>query len=646
MIRRAFLGAAVSALFATTALARAPAPVVRRQQGTLTLENVPETPPALRESLRRYQNARSAAFQDWLADGSMLITTRFGQTSQLHHVAAPGGERYQLTFFDEPVAGATALPGSADRYVFSKDTGGDEYYQLYLAGLARPEHAFTTAGTRNQSLVFSKDGRRAAWAEVGKGDPDYRIRFADVKDGEIIPEATALKTTGATAPVAFSPDGRKLLLSRYVSAASSKLYLWEGGKSLVELNPSAEPVAYSGGQFTPDGRAILIVSDQDYEFKRLVQIDLPSGRISPLTPNDLAWDIESFDLSDDGRVLAYAINDNGRSKVVVRDFRTRRALPQPPLPVGVLTGLKFSPDSQTQAIGLNAATSPADVWSWDLKDGKLTRWTTSESGGLDPAAMVEPTLVTFRSFDDLQVPAWVSRPKAAKGPVPVIIDIHGGPEGQDRPGFNSRRQFWTNELGAAVIAPNVRGSDGYGKTYIALDNGPRRQDSVKDIGALLDWIATQPDLDKSRVVVYGGSYGGFMVLASLAAFNDRLAGAIDIVGISSFTTFLQNTEGYRRDLRRAEYGDERVPAMKAVFDRISPLNLTDRMTKPLFVIQGRNDPRVPWTEAEQIVAKVRAKGGEVWYMLAGDEGHGFRKKQNIDAQREAETLFLRKVFKL
>jgi dipeptidyl aminopeptidase/acylaminoacyl peptidase len=648
MIRRAFLATAAASLFATTAVARAMPPVVRRQQGTLTLENVPETPADVREALRRYQNARSAAFQDWLPDGSMLITTRFGQTGQLHHVAAPGSVRTQLTFFDEPVAGATAIPGSENRFIFSKDTGGDEYYQLYQSGLTGPERAFTTPGTRNQGVVFSKDGRVLAWAEVGKGDPDYRVRLATMnKDGQI-EAGLLLKASGATSPRAISPDGKQVLLSRTISAASSKLYLWRPatGGALQEINPSDHPIAYDGGVFTPDGKSILVISDQDYEFKRLVEINLASGKVTPVTAGDLGWDVEAFALSDDGRILAWSINEGGRSKVVLRDFRTRRALPQPVLPVGVLTGLKFSPDLKSLAIGLNSATSPADVWSWDVAEGELTRWTTSESGGLDPAAMVDPTLIQVRSFDGLQVPAWVYRPKTIKGAAPVIIDIHGGPESQDRPGFNTRRQYWTNELGATVIAPNVRGSDGYGKTYLSLDNAAKRQDSVKDIGALLDWIATQPDLDAKRVVVYGGSYGGFMVLASLAAFNDRLAGGIDIVGISSFTTFLQNTEGYRRDLRRVEYGDERVPAMKAVFDRISPLNLTDRMTKPLFVIQGRNDPRVPWTEAEQIVSKVRAQGVEVWYMLAGDEGHGFKKKQNVDAQREAETLFLRKVFKL
>lgn len=648
MIRRAFLFGSAVTLAAGPALARVVTkPVAKRQQGTLTLENVPETPLELREGLRRYQNARSAFFDDWLDDGSMLISTRFGQTSQLHRVTAPGADRHQLTFFDEPIGAVTAVPRSRTSFVFGKDTGGDEYHQFYLAGLTGPEKAFTTAGTRNQSLTFSRDGRRVAWAEVGKGDGNYTLRIADF-DAATGPKpgGESIKLTGATSPVAFSPDGRALLLQHYISAAESKLYLWEPGVPLQEINPTTAPVAYQGGAFTADGQSIVVISNQDYEFLRLVEINLQSNRIAPITAGDLTWDVETFALSDDGKLLAYGINEGGRSRVVVRELRGRKTLRQPTLPVGVLTALKFSPDGKSLAIGLNTATAPADIWSWDLHRAELTRWTTSESGGLDPAALVEPAVVKFRSFDGLEVPAWVYRPGASKGRAPVIIDIHGGPESQARPGFNSRIQYWAAELGAAVIVPNVRGSDGYGKTYLALDNAEKRQDSVRDIGALLDWIATQPDLDKDRVVVYGGSYGGFMVLATLAAYNDRLAGAIDIVGISNFTTFLTNTEGYRRDLRRAEYGDERTPKMKAVFDRISPLNLAGKMTKPLFVIQGRNDPRVPWTEAEQIVARVRANGGDVWYMIAADEGHGFKKKQNIDAQREAETLFLRKVFKL
>jgi len=645
MLHRLLLAGAALAIASAPALAQttpAPPPVERRTVGTLTLENVPAAPQQLREGLRRYQNARSAGFSAWLADGSMLISTRFGQTSQLHRVAAPGADRTQLTFFDEPVGGAAARPGT-NSFIFPRDTGGDEYFQGYLAGLTGPETAITAPKTRNQGFIFSRDGKTVYWSQVTPGDGDYDIVAMEMdKPGS---RRVVLEGKGAMGISAISPNGKVALVQQYMTSTASKLYVLDlttGG--LSPLNNVQEPIAYDGGAFTADGRSVLVLSDQDGEFKRLVEIDLASGRLTPVTSADLKWDVEAFDLSPDGRVLAYSFNEGGRSKVTIRDFRTRRALPQPELPVGVLTALAFDDAGGRLAIGMNTSTSPADVWSWDVEAGKLTRWTTSESGGLDPAALVDPTLVTFRSFDGLEVPAWVYRPKGAKGPSPVIIDIHGGPEAQARPGFNTRYQYWVGELGATVIVPNVRGSDGYGKSYLLLDNGPKRQDSVKDIGALLDWVATQPDMDRDKVVVSGGSYGGFMVLASLAAYSDKLAGAIDIVGISNFTTFLTNTEGYRRDNRRAEYGDERDPKMKAIFDAISPLNLTAQMKKPLFVIQGRNDPRVPWTEAEQIVAKVRGQGGDVWYMIAADEGHGFRKKQNVDAQREAETMFLRKVF--
>jgi dipeptidyl aminopeptidase/acylaminoacyl peptidase len=327
----------------------------------------------------------------------------------------------------------------------------------------------------------------------------------------------------------------------------------------------------------------------------------------------------------------------------VRDLITRRALPQPELPAGVLGALEFSPDGSRLAVGLSTPSSSGDVWSWDVADGGLTRWTRSEVGPLDPTTFVTPELVRYPTFDALQIPAFVYRPQGGQGRRPVIIDIHGGPEGQARPGFGLNYQQWVADLGAVVIVPNVRGSSGYGKTWLAADNGPLRQASVQDIGALLDWIATQPDLDPERVVVHGGSYGGFMVLASLAAYSDRLAGGVNIFGIANFVSFLENTEAYRRDLRRAEYGDERDPAMRAVFDQISPIHLTDRMTAPLLVIQGANDPRVPQSESEQIVDAVRAEGRPVWYLLATNEGHGFRKKFNSDGQAEVTNLFFRQV---
>jgi len=640
------LAAAAILLSAGAAAAQTtpPAPSVQtREIGQLVLENIPPSPPELRERIRRYQNARGAGFQDWLADGSMLITTRFGQTAQLHRVAAPGAARAQLTFFDEPIAGAQAQPGT-DRYVYSRDTGGGEYFQAYLASVrGGSEVRITEPGTRNQSIIFSDDGRRLAWARVSPGDPNYDIVVMDAADPgsrRVVHEGQ-----GAITPLDISPDGRTLLLGRYRSVTDSERFLLDlASGRLTEINPQPGEIAYGGGEFTPDGRSIVLLSDQGSDFQRLVRIDPATGRSTPISPADLRWNVESFDLSDDGARLAYAVNEDGWSRLVVQDFRTGRALPRPQLPRAVMGGLEWAPDNRRLAVSLSSPTTSGDVYSVDSATGRVERWTFSELGGLDPAELVEPSLVRFRSFDGLDIPAFVYKPKAVGGRRPVIISIHGGPEAQARPGFNPTVQYWVNELGAAVIVPNVRGSDGYGKTYIKLDNAEKREDSVRDIGALLDWIATQPDLDPGRVVVHGGSYGGYMVLASLVHYNDRLAGGIDIVGISNWISFLTNTEGYRRDLRRAEYGDERDPAMRAVFERISPLNNIDRVTKPLLVIQGANDPRAPKSEADQVVRRVRENGGDVWYLLARDEGHGFRKKQNTDVQREVETLFLQRVF--
>ncbi len=635
--------AAAPAVQAQPAAPARPAPTVR-EVGTLIYDGVPEVPAGVREGLRRYQNARSAGFADWMPDGSMLITTRFAETSQLHHLSGPGADRRQITFFDEPVTGATVIPGT-QRFLYGRDVGGAEYFAGYVAGLTGPEQAFTEPNTRNTSFVLSPDGRTMAWSRVTPGSGDYDIMV--MTPGQPATRRVVFEGTGAISPIDISADGRRIVFGRTFSAQKSERWLLDvaSGRA-TELNPTETDISYGGGEFTADGRGIVLTSDQGSDHARLVEMDVATGRSTPISPAGAEWGVESFDLSDDGRLLAWATNEDGWSKVTVRDFRTRRALPQPELPQAVVGGLAWSPDGTRLAMNVSAPTSSGDVWTFDLADNRLTRWTTSELGGLDPATLVTPALVRFNSFDGLSVPAFVYRPRAAAAGAraPVIIDIHGGPEGQTRPGFSSRTQYWVNELGAAVITPNVRGSDGYGRRYIGLDNGMLRQNSVRDIGALLDWIATQPDLDPERVVVYGGSYGGFMVLASLATYSDRLAGAVDIVGISNWITFLANTEGYRRDLRRAEYGDERDPVMRAEFERISPMNLTAQMRRPLLVIQGYNDPRVPRTEAEQMVRALRAQGNDVEFLMARDEGHGFRKKRNVDAQREVETVFLRRVF--
>ena len=622
------------------------AQVPTRQIGTARLENVPEIPEDVGAAVQRYQNYREARFQDWLADGTMLITTRFGTTSQVHHVAEPRHARTQLTFHEEPVAEAQAIPGG-ERFLYRRDTGGDEWFQLYVGDVAGAEAIqLTEPGTRNQSAVVSKDGRLVVWSRAMRGSADYAIMTANPSDPQS--RRVAWQGTGSVGPTDISADGRHVLVSRNLSNRENRLLVLdlETGETRELGWSAATPARYDEPRFARDGRSVIAITDAGSDVSRLMEFDLDTGRSRSISPES-RWGIEDYDLSDDGRLLAFAFNEEGYSRVVVQDFVTRRALPQPEsLDRGVLTGLEFSPDGTRLAIGLSTPTYAGDVFAFNLADGAIERWTSSEMGALQRSQLAEPRLIRFDSFDGLSVPAFVYRPRniAADARTPVIIDIHGGPESQTRPLWNPGAQYFAEMLGATIILPNVRGSEGYGTRYLNLDNGERREDSVRDIGALLDWIATQPELDPARVAVYGQSYGGYMSLASMVHFSDRLVGGVERYGISNWTSFLQNTEAYRRDNRRAEYGDERVPTMRAVFDRISPLNNVGRITKPMLVMQGANDPRVPQSESDQVVRELRANGIEAWYVLFADEGHGFQKKHNNDLRREVETLFLRRLF--
>jgi dipeptidyl aminopeptidase/acylaminoacyl peptidase len=411
-----------------------------------------------------------------------------------------------------------------------------------------------------------------------------------------------------------------------------------------EIEPSKVKAA-RGGNFSRDGKGVYITSDLGSEFRTLRYVDLASGKVTPLTDH-VPWDVDNLALSRDGRYLAYIVNEDGANKLVLRDLAAQKEIASPDLPFGVIGSFAFDAAGERLAFSLQTPGQPYDVWVYGLADRKLERWTQSEIGMLDAKRFVAPALVRYPTFDEVdrkprEIPAWVYKP-AGSGPHPVLISIHGGPEAQAQPIFSIATQQWV-ELGYAVIAPNVRGSSGYGKTYLALDNGIKREDSVKDIGALLDWIATQDDLDASRVVLIGGSYGGYMVLSSMTHYNDRLRGAVDVVGISNFVTFLESTAEYRRDLRRPEYGDERDPKMREFLQKISPLNNVEKINKPMLIVQGQNDPRVPVTESEQMVAKIRANGGEVWYLVGLNEGHGFQKRDNVDYYQWAVALFLEKL---
>ena len=612
----------------------------RVTEGNLVMENIPDIPASVRERLRQYQNVRGHGFSDW-ADEGILISTRFGETSQVHHVETPGGARKQVTFYDEPVGGGSFSPAGGS-FVFGKDTGGDEFFQGYTFDMATGAVTqFTEPGTRNGGLAWSDDGSQVAWYRSTAGDPNWDILVADPNDPSSA--RVAHEGEGALFPVDWSADGSKILIQQYISITKSRVFTLDlSDSSFTEFNPD-EDVAYNGAALLADGD-ILTVTDKDSEFANLIRFDAETGEITNYT-SDIEWGVAGWDVSPDESTVVFTLNEGGLGTIKLLDLNTGVVRDGPELPVGIAGGTTFSPDGTQVGFTFNGATSPADAWSFDVETLALTRWTSAEVGGLNADTFITPTLFTYPNDAEMEIPAFKYIPEG-DGPHPVIIQIHGGPEGQSRPGFSSTYQYWASELGVAVLVPNVRGSSGYGKTYVSMDNGLNRKRSVEDIGALLDWIETQPNLDKDRVIVYGGSYGGYMVLASMIDYGDRLAGGVNIVGISDFKTFLENTKGYRRDLRRVEYGDERDPEIAAFFDEISPLKNADKINKPIFIIQGYNDPRVPYTEAEQILAAVKENEVESWFLMAMDEGHGFRKKSNRDFQRETVTLFLSEVLGL
>jgi len=618
---------------------------VVRPTPNLVADGVPPIPASLPAEVRRYTEARSAGLADWHpARRELLITTRFGNTPQLHQVAMPLGARRQLTFFDEPVVDGQYEPGPGRYLVFSRDVGGNEFAQLYRYDVADGRVTLLTDGGRSQNgnVEFSTRGDRVAYGSTRRNGADRDLYVMDPRNPAS--DRMVFEASGGGWGVAdWSPDDRRLLVGEYLSVNQSRLHLVDvttGRRE--ELTPrTADTVAYGGARFSRDGRGVYLTTDRGSEFQRLAYMDLATRRVEPLTAG-IPWDVEEFDLSEDGGALAFVANEAGVSRLYLMDTRTRVARPVAGLPAGVISDLRWRRTAGELAFGVASARSPNDVYSVDAATGRVTRWTESELGGLVAAELAEPALVRWPSFDRREITGFYYRPPARfAGKRPVLINIHGGPEGQSRPGFVGRTNYYLNELGVAVIYPNVRGSTGYGKSFVKLDNGMKREDSVKDIGALLDWVARQPELDASRVMVTGGSYGGYMTLAVATNYNDRICCALDVVGVSHFGTFLQNTESYRRDLRRVEYGDERDPAMRAFFDRIAPLNNAARITKPLFVVQGGNDPRVPRTEAEQMVARVKRNGSPVWYLMARDEGHGFRKKGNADFQFYATVMFMR-----
>ncbi|HJV72510.1 alpha/beta hydrolase family protein [Ideonella sp.] len=672
----ALAGAAVLALTACagappssvgTAAAAPPGDATLAPNPKLHVEGIPPVPRTLVQAVDKYTDFRGHAFLDWHPTRrEMLVSHRGagGNTPQLYRIGAPLAEPEKLTDFADPVFSASYEPLEGRYIVFERDTGGNEVNQLYRMDPA----------TREVTLLTDPDQRHNldTWLHAQAGRPSRLLHTSVPLDRTAggATRASIVSTLWLLDPLrpqerrklaelpgggwfagSVSWDNRQAALTNYVSANESQVWLLDLAsgerRQLLPAAGTGGKATYLAAGFSRDNRALFVISDSAGEFNEMLRIDLATGARTRVTGH-IPWDVSGGSLSEDGQLAALRLNEDGMGRLRLFDALSLKELPAPALPAGNLGTTQFHKQRGELAFGLNGSAGPSQVYSLDPASGQVQQWTRAYAPpGVDPTRFAPQQIVRWKSFDGRTISGLLTLPPARyTGKRPVLIHIHGGPEAQATFGFLNRNNYFVEEMGIAILQPNVRGSAGYGKTFVALDNGMQREDSVKDIGALLDWIATQPNLDASRVAVIGGSYGGYMSLAVSTNYADRIAGSIDVVGISHFVTFLNNTESYRRDLRRVEYGDEREPAMREFLDRISPLTNASKIRKPLFVVQGRNDPRVPWTEAEQIVARARANGTPVWYLRAENEGHGFARKENADYQFYATVLFLRDVLKL
>lgn len=626
----------------------------------LMVQGIPPVPLELVRDVERYTEFRGHSFVDWHPrQREMLVSHRMpgASVSQIFRLRHPLAPLEPISEGQEPVRFARYEPLEAKYILFSKAVGGNEASQLYRKDLdgsgkeilltdPNQRHSFHAWNRKASTVIYSSLPLDRTAAAGTRTEINTSLREMDPMHPGQSREIALLPGVGWFAGE-VSLDAKSVILNRYISANESELWLLElanGNKRrLLPKGQEQGPSVHIALDFLADQSGLIVLTDRYSEFRELVIFDLKTEALRRLSGH-IPWDISQAARSRDGSQLALLANQDGKQvlRLLEGDRFQERALLG--LPEGSINAIAYHDQERLLAFGMSGAQNPGAIYSYDAQNGLLVQWTKPVAHpNADLNSFPEQKIIRWQSFDGRSISGLISRPPARfTGKRPVMIEIHGGPEAQAGVAFLGRLQYFIQDLGIVVIRPNVRGSTGFGKGFVALDNGRLREDAVKDIGALLDWIRDQSDLDSSRVLVAGGSYGGYMSMATAFHYSDRIAAAISIVGISHFVTFLETTESYRRDLRRVEYGDERDPAMRSFLHQISPLSNAARITKPLFVIQGRNDPRVPYTESEQIVEKVRANGTAVWYLRAENEGHGFARKENADFQFYAMILFLKR----
>lgn len=631
---RALVTAWALAVVATAAPAQ---PASLRADGIPRLERIERAPAANDEPL-------TLRLVDWHPQrAEMLVLSRAGTSQQLHLMSGPHVRPRLLTRGRDAVEGARWEPEHGEYLVFRRDQGGDEAWRLYrLAGEGGNPIRISPASGRVSEYQFLPQGRGLV----------YLLETLDREDSEKARQAHSwLVWVDPLKP----EDTRQLFESRgprlfnLIITADGQVQVSRTVQRRTErLRWTAldrEPQRFEAREGVPDDDEPSLWSSQAMksDFRHLVRVGLRSGGRQPLLV-DVGNELEAVAAPRNPGPLALVHNERGFSRLSLYDPRDAAKGLQPiaaDLPPGVVRNLRWHPSQPWLAFEHTSAQNPGRLYVYDLATQTLRDW----SGSAPRQAQAEYASLRWASFDGLEITALhIAPPATFDGPRPVMISLHGGPSSQARPGYLSpTHRLLVERLGMHLILPNVRGSTGFGERFIAADNGRQRENAVRDVSTLLDLIGTRADMDATRVVVEGGSYGGYLSLAVSVHESARIAGSICRVGIANFVTFLEQTESYRRDNRRQEYGDERDPAMREFLQRISPLTRAGDIKKPLFVVHGRNDPRVPYNEAEQMVRAVREQGTPVWFLTAEDEGHSFTQADNRDYLFDATIHFVRRV---
>ena len=611
-------------LYCTLAVRASAQEAVLPVPGNVKAEGVPPISLVLVDAVSRYGEFRSANLLAWHpTERRILISTTFGNVPQIHDVAGPGAARTQLTFYRDGVTGGAWFAPSGRYFVFRKDTaGGGEAMQLFRFDTDTGAATLLTDGkARHGEPAWANTSERIAYDSTRRDGKNRDLYVMNPLD----PAADRMlaKLEGNWSVLDWSPDDKQLLVLESVSS-SSETYLWamdaETGAKTALTDRSGGHVLWSDAEFSADGRSVYALGDRGQEIPRLWRCALAGRGWTAVTAEGDA--IETFAESPDGRHVAVAVDRDAVSHLSILDAASSRPRPIPALPPGVISRLAWHSGSGELGIVFAGARTFRDVLSFRLRSRAFDRWTTSEVGGASPASLPEAETIRWKSFDGLSISGVLYRPPARfKGPRPVIINIHGGPELRERPRALGRSNYFRNGLGIALIYPNVRGSIGFGRTFEGLDDGPKRGDAVKDIGALLDWIAAQPDLDESRVMVTGASYGGYLTLMAAAEYGDRIRCAFEGFGMSDLVSFLESTDLSRRADRNVEYGDPADPATHEYLTNLSPLTHASKLKIPLFIAQGARDTRVPLKQSDAMVEAIRRNGSPLWYVVYTDAGH-------------------------